>query len=304
MAWPRRTAVRSPVFALALVLAACGGSTPTTSPSSSAPTGSPPPATPPASTSAPASGPTGTSGDVLAPDTIALVATNDLRVRSKAGTNGKVQKPLLDAGVLVYVLEGPVEANGYRWYHVAPFGPGEQAQALPSGWVAGGDRDGKAWLQPATVPCPGLPVDAPGLENIGPFTALACFGSQTLSFPARLLVPEGMCGGDPPLQRSPDWFDPCTEGDLQLIAAIDPSEEQAGLSIALDPSVKLPEALLVPPESLAKAPLFDINGRYDHPAAKTCASTDPKGVDATVKAEIVLGCRLQFVVTSATPSAG
>ena len=70
-----------------------------------------------------------------------------------------------------------------------------------------------------------------------------------------------------------------------------------------DGSVSTP-ALLVPPESLAKAPLFDISGRYDHPAAASCASTDPKGVDATVKAEIVLGCRLQFVVTSATPSAG
>jgi len=291
------------VLGVVLVLAACGGSTPTASPSSAAPAGSPPPATPPASTSAPASGATGTSGDVLAPDTIALVATNDLRVRSKAGTSGKVQKGLLDAGVLVYVLEGPVEANGYRWYHVAPFGPGEQAQTLPSGWVAGGDKDGKAWLQPATVPCPSLPVDGPSLQSIGPYTALACFGSQPLTFQARLLVPEGMCGADQPLQRAPEWFDPCTEGDLQLIAT-DPKADQRGLSIALDPSVKLPNELLAPPTSLATAPLLDVTGRYDHPAASTCASTDPKGVSATVKAEIVLGCRLQFVVTSATPSAG
>src|SRR6476659_3442029 len=64
MAWPRRTAALMSLLGLALVVAACGGSTPTVSPTVAPTTGSPPPATPPASTSAPASGPTGTSGDV------------------------------------------------------------------------------------------------------------------------------------------------------------------------------------------------------------------------------------------------
>jgi len=293
------------LLGLALVVAACGGSTPTESPSASAaPTGSPPPATPPASTSAPASGPTGTSGDVLGPDTIALVATNDLRVRTKAGTSGKVQKPLLKAGVLVFVIEGPVEANGYRWYHVEPFGPGETAASLPSGWVAAAAKDGTPWLQSATIPCPALPVDGPALQALGPHAALACFGSQALTFPARLVVPEGMCGSDPPLDVAPTWFDPCSAGDLQLVAVDHPSEEVPGLRIAVDPSVTIPEALLTPTTSLATAPRVDVTGRFDHPAAKSCVSTDPKGVDATAKAEIVLGCRLQFVVTSATPSAG
>ncbi len=304
MTWPRRTAARVLALGLAFVLAACGGSSPTATPSASAPSGTPPPATPPASTSAPASGPTASSGDVLAPDTIALVATNDLRVRTKAGTKGKVQKGRLDTGVLVYVIDGPVEADGYHWYHVEPFGPGDAAAALPSGWVAAADRDGTPWLQAATIPCPSLPVDAPGLQALGPHAALACFGSQTLTFPARLVVPEGMCGSDPPLERTPDWLDPCSNGDLQLVAAEHPSEEEAGLSIAVDPTFSIPEALLAPTTSLATAPLLDVSGRYDHPAARTCAPTDPKGVDATTKAEIQLGCRLQFVVTSATPLAG
>jgi hypothetical protein len=304
MAWPRRTAVRVPVLGLALLLAACGSSSPTASPSTATPAGSPPPATPPASTSAPASGPAGTNGDILAPDMIGLVATDDLRVRSKAGTGGKVQKRLLDAGTLVYVIAGPVEANGYRWYHVQPFGPGERALGLPSGWVAAGDKDGTPWLQPATIPCPALPVDGPALEAIGAHAGLACFGSQELTFQGRLVVPEGMCGSDPALEREPAWLDPCSSGGMSLVAAQDPSEDVPGLEIAIDPSLTIPERLQAPTTSLASAPLVEVSGQYDHAAAKDCRSTDPKGVDASLAAEIVLGCRLRFVVPKAAALGG
>lgn len=297
MAWHRRLAS----IALALIVAACGSSAESVSPSPST-ASTPPPATPPSVTDAPPSGPSGTASDRLEADTVALVLTDDLRVRSKPGTSGKIAKQLLDAGLLVYVIEGPVKADGYDWLHVQPFG--RSAAGLPSGWVAAGDKAGTAWVAPATVPCPKLPVDGPGLARTGPHTALACFRSQVLTFAARLVVPEAVCGLDPGTTAiDPDWLDPCSSGDLRLAAATNPSADDAMLAIVVDPASALPADLLVPQAQPASWPLLEISGQFGHPAAASC-KPGGKALDATRQAELVFGCRLRFAVTRATPLAG
>jgi hypothetical protein len=61
-----------------------------------------------------------------------------LKVRSTAGLSGKVQHQVKD-GVQLKVEEGPVEADGYRWWKLSG--------SNISGWAAEGSGDEK-WIKP------------------------------------------------------------------------------------------------------------------------------------------------------------
>ena len=138
--------------AVCLVLAACGAAPATTpSPSQSSspspvaavqpsPSASAPPTpSPEPSVSVP--------GDSVPfpPDTYARVVTDDLRIRSKPGVSDDSAKlePLLQKGVWVVVLDGPVQASGYDWYLVQPTIPRATAAQYPFGWVAAAGKDGE-----------------------------------------------------------------------------------------------------------------------------------------------------------------
>jgi hypothetical protein len=73
-------------------------------------------------------------------DTVLVTVGADglLKVRSAAGLGGKVQHQVKD-GVQLQVEEGPVEADGYRWWKLSGGGI--------SGWAAEGSGDEK-WLKP------------------------------------------------------------------------------------------------------------------------------------------------------------
>lgn len=73
-------------------------------------------------------------------DTVLVTVGADglLKVRSAAGLGGKVQHQVKD-GVQLKVEEGPVEADGYRWWKLTGSGV--------SGWAAEGSGDEK-WLKP------------------------------------------------------------------------------------------------------------------------------------------------------------
>ena len=89
----------------------------------------------------------------IPPDTYARVVTDDLRVRSKPGVSDDSKKlePLLQDGVLLVVLDGPVQASGYDWYQVQPTLTSDTAGPYPFGWVAAADKDGEPWIEPETV---------------------------------------------------------------------------------------------------------------------------------------------------------
>lgn len=67
-----------------------------------------------------------------------VVATQGLNVRKSAGASGD-RTGRYPPGAIVSVLEGPVDADGYRWWRV---GNNELA-----GWVAEGDSEA-VWLSP------------------------------------------------------------------------------------------------------------------------------------------------------------
>ena len=131
---------------------ACGNVLPRPDPTAPRPTATPtaveltltwtatpyPTATPTPAPTVPTATPTPLPPDALRPDAPArVVARTGINVREAPATGSK-QSGRFAPGVLVTVREGPVEADGYRWWRV------ESGQGL-NGWVADGDAE-DVWL--------------------------------------------------------------------------------------------------------------------------------------------------------------
>lgn len=84
---------------------------------------------------------------------IAEIVTTDLVVRSlpeisDASAIDPVRVPI---GFLAYIVDGPVAADGYDWYRVAPFPPtlSDVVESHPEfGWLAAAGKDGEPWIAP------------------------------------------------------------------------------------------------------------------------------------------------------------
>ena len=113
---------------------------------------------------APTEPPAGTPNPALVVDGGAITLVGDLRVRSlpTVGENSARLEPLLPANARILIIEGPVAADGYNWYHVMPFD-----SAYPSGWVAGASRDVRALDRRGPTQCPELPLDPAELTALG-----------------------------------------------------------------------------------------------------------------------------------------
>ena len=124
----------------------------------------------------------------LAVDSIAEVVSAQPPgpIRASRRDSSIMYEPLLPVGVRLFVDEGPVVADGYDWYRVAPIGTD-----LPTGWVARGDHDATPWIAPANGNCPSVPVEIASLTPMHPLERLACFGNEPLAFRA---VIEGGAG--------------------------------------------------------------------------------------------------------------
>lgn len=292
---------------LALGLVACGSSATDSTAPSTGPSVEPS-AAPSAATSASAPVPTAPGATpsrppnaALAIDTIAVVVTNDLRVRSepRVSDDSDLLEPLLNSGRQVFVVDGPVHASGYDWYQVEPIvvlNGGIDRVEAPFGWVAAAGKDGEPWLAVGTEPCPTAPTRAGDLVAMPGLIGLACFGDDELSIAARIAQPEATCGVDPGWTIEPGWlastcpqpafivFDPGTT-DGSLYSVIEPGVDVGDLH----PGVEEPDWLDV-----------RITGHYDHAAARTCYATQTEpDVDVPfVPEEVVVGCRATFVITA------
>jgi hypothetical protein len=238
----------------------------------------------------------------LAPDSFAVVATNDLRVRIKPRVSDDSIKlePLLWDGALLFVIDGPVAASGYDWFLVRPMGEADlQVHPDPPqlGWVAAASRDGEPWLRAHTFPC----GEATPLETLSEIDypphgliGLACFGDSPMRFDADLV--SGLMECDPPSTLEPAWLDPCRDG-LALADRTRLEGDPRRLEVAFDPAVDV-DAL--PEAGSGVEAAVTVTGRFDHRAARTCRlETGPSaGLDVRPAELVVLGCRAQFVVTS------
>jgi serpin B len=116
-------------------------------------------------------------------------------------------EPLLPLGTELFVLDGPVSANDYTWYKVAPVsfagldGPGY-------GWVASAGKDGEPWIAPATGATAGLglaiaAVARTAADPSDARRAAASINAFGLDLHRALLADEGLDLGDKNLVFSP-----------------------------------------------------------------------------------------------------
>ena len=234
------------------------------------------------------------------PNTLAITMEPDLRIRSLPEISEASVKyePLLDKGDGLYVIDGPVDASGYRWYHVhAP-------RAGLTGWVAAGSKSREPWIEPAIVECTlgASPQDI--IDEVGyDLMHLACYSGVELGGTYRLApyaVPnehELTCP-DEEYVDEPQWLNT----PLSCFYDFGPEEADTGAYDLPAGGVLHPSLASLPDELLASSPdglLVEVRGELDHPDARGCTA---HGGDAAWAAEVRLRCRTTFVITELRPA--
>ena len=183
----------------------------------------------------------------------------------------------------VFILAGPVDADGYRWWQVSPTeyeldGVSRPAPGAPNpeeiGWVAGGDGD-SAWLIPANE-CPETPFELADITLLKASwgVRLGCFQGQVLKLRGWLttLPPEDGNSSAPPVAGRAifpvqmGWND---KGNVNR------------LDFRLHPAMSMQ---LPSPEQW-----IEVTGSFDDPTASQCEPFE------------VLACRATLTVTSVRP---
>lgn len=240
----------------------------------------------------------GAAPEAVTPGTVAVVEADMLRIR-EAPTTGAPEVGTLAAGTRGFVVEGPTDADGYRWYLVTAMGiPPQSGCAGPLetspyscpvwyGWLASASPEGDAWLRPAQVACPEPgPLDRRWLDaQLEPMSLLACFGADPVTVTAWLperpdsTPPPGGCRFEP----GAEWL--CDVGYTTLMPD------------AAEPATTLGFSIAVPPDGVdefeaMRGQWVQVTGHFDDPAAQGC----PEGHERQ-------RCRARFVFESAVPTA-
>ena len=283
---------------LALLITACAtpaaqvsqspdGGVPASVPASAEPT--PSPARTQSASPAPSHAPIEASPTAATPSgraNIAEVVTTDLVMRSAPGTgpDSEIYTPSLSSPMLLYILEGPVAADGHDWFYAVRFeefysdiglaGPGV-------GWVADAGKDGESWVEPWAGVCP--PATAEELMWRSNLIALACFGDRELTLEGTL----GDCFGLPS-DAPRSWVDAC----VLVPFGAPPGRLLGGFGFYVQSAAA---------DGLDGTPVR-ITGHYDDPAALTCAANDWEGPNEPLPELKVMACRVKFVATDITPT--
>jgi hypothetical protein len=180
----------------------------------------------------------------------------------------------------VYVLEGPVSADGFDWYLAAI----ESENTLyweAIGWIAAGD-DQDAWLVHTDRECPEAPYELSevAFRPLSPLSALHCVGGIQLTL--RGYYTEDTSGEEPDAECAgePAWL-VCTVGWHTL--RLDEGSMWGSfphLTLHIHPAI----------DAMPSRPgWIEVTGQFDHPAAAKCGD----------QPATILSCRVEFVVTSA-----
>ena len=278
--------VRSRVLATVVILAGCALA-PATSTVPVASTGAPE-ATPTVRPTTSAATPSATpiEGDLT--DQLVAVVTQDLVVRSRPGTgsHSEIYSARLNAPTIVYVIDGPENADGYAWYLVDPLSPPCYlgCEGLPeTGWVAAASKDGERWLadEPENPECP-----PPMLEEVSRAYSelqLFCFGARDLTF-------SGVVGASVEWAR-PGWpwehviglYEPGWRGPIT--GCVDACNIPL-LTLAFDGERGVPSPLSA----------TRVSGHFDDAQAPECRSSHV-GIEVDQRI-LTHECRMVFVVTT------
>jgi hypothetical protein len=242
-----------------------------------------------------------------------------LKMREDAGTDGALLG-MLHPGFEGTVIEGPVEADGYEWVHLAWPGlpPGGGCATGPdedgflsfcgaNGWVATADALGNPWVERVDPDCPAsAPTTVAEFIELAPGQRLACVGDETLSLVAYLAPnPQGR-GCYPGYDSSPEWLGPCPVVFLQGIeSSVDATEQEIAVNVHRDLGAcdfggfgpaTCPFAQYI-------GEWVRITGQLDHAAAASCTIEPWEGTTVgPSQAMAVYQCRERFVVTGVEPA--
>lgn len=235
-------------------------------------------------------------GEPLARDSIAEVVSDRLRIRSqpRVADDSVKYEPLLGVGARLMVLDGPVEANDYEWYHVAAWDPKDPEAIFPAGWVSRGDHDGTPWID-AADPCPTDTVTMADVISLAPAERVACFGDRELRVHA--LVTDGSerygCSADPGcIVDGPNWLTDLGGSTAEFDARS--ATSGGGPMLAFHPSGG------VSADSLPSGAMVDLVGSFDDPAAQQCHALTGAAEGPTTDLAARLQCRERFVVRDVT----
>lgn len=214
------------------------------------------------------------------------MVTNDLVVRSlpEISAESIIDPIMLSEGKLLFVLNGPVAADGFDWYRVAPFDEflSDIASEAPRlGWVAAG-KDGEIWIAPWMGECP-----APTLEEIRwrwSSLRVACFGDDELTLEGTI----GECSYTVPGTISPEWL-------ANFHCPLLPFDFEEGPFGGL-PIHREDQTTGIQDVGVA----VRVVGHFDHSAARTCIEHALEGEEPTPPELLILYCRGEFVMTDIT----
>jgi hypothetical protein len=218
-----------------------------------------------------------------------VVRTTDVGLRMRAAPGTGDGSPTvhdgLPAGTSLYVLDGPVSDDGYHWYRVEWLAP---AGARSSGWVAAADRDGRPFVERATLACPPSPTVPSEIAALADGYRVGCFSEDPIEIRARL-VP---CHCNPTAPMEPSWLMPDYGPDgawlLTDPGATGSPDLEKGLFLTRHPDVPAPDDW--------SGDIVVLTGMFDHPDAAGCAT--PVGDGPSDPAD----CSGMFVVTAIEPA--
>jgi hypothetical protein len=274
----------------------------------------------PSTTPSESADPTATATPELAElelGTMVAPVVDGVTLRESPGTGGG-RIGTLARGSHNYVVDGPIEADGYAWYALS--GPGLPPSSgcitpVPTdplecptwfGWAAAGDLDGSAWFEPTAIDCPTAPLTAQevilGRSNI---QRLVCFGSEPITF--RAWWPELPGSGGPsavcPAQDEPSGWLLCQVQGISYdaIPHVTINENEGfggvGVRIAIDPA----SGSSMP----ARGTWVELRVHLDDPAAQGCDEAAQTFEQPKLDPQqYVVYCRAEFVLESAVAVAG
>lgn len=227
----------------------------------------------------------------LGTDTIGRVVVTDLVTRSApgVGADSSIFELGLTDGDLVYVVDGPVAADGYDWLLVVELAP--EFGSRSAGWIAPASREGEVWIEPWAPNCP-TEINVAAFAPVPPPLLLKCFGGQELTL-------EGVYGscahGDPVIQE-PEWL-------ANYFCSFEALGRPDGVSAWPSISVHTQPGVVEVPDGEPRP--LRIIGRFDSPAAETCRFIDEAyeimpELTRTDELFLRFNCRAAFVVESAT----
>jgi hypothetical protein len=301
------------IGALGMAVLLLGGCTPagTASPSIPSTAWSPSASVVPSATPTPvgsasasvAARPSGEPTLSLGPDVIAEVVTSDLVMRTAPAIvpESIVYPGRLGPGDRLYLVKGPVLADGYDWYLAAPYAARVNEEGDPSstvwvrfGWVAAADKTGEPWIMPIEPACP-TEATVDRLHGLHAVLRLACFSDGTVNLEGIVTCHDL---GHPIPLSTPDWltWDACYINPSDA-GPYDPFKAGSGLGIPIH----------YPPDAERVTGSLAITGHFDDPRATQCLTFIPIEESDVYGQELQhqatqLGCRASLVVDSAAPT--